>query len=69
MDQTCSEDNRIDKEEFCHMVAYVFNKSKVSQDTFATDTWRAVINSFGHGRKHMPPILLTIWRLGFRIAS
>ena len=47
------------------MVTHVFdNNSNLSQEIFAIDTWRAVIFSLGHGRKHMLTILTTIWRPG-----
>ena len=39
-----------------------FDNSSLSQESFAIDTWRAVICSLGHDRKHMLTILLTIWR-------
>ena len=52
--------------QFFHMVTHVFDNSNLSQEVFAIDTWRAVICSFGHGRKHMLTILPTIWRPGFR---
>ena len=35
------------------MVMHVFDNSNFSQEMFAIDTWRAVICSMGHGRKHM----------------
>ena len=38
---------------FFQMVTHVFDSSNVSQEIFAIDTWRAVICSLGHGRKHM----------------
>ena len=44
------------------MVTYVFDNGNLSQTTFAINTWRAVICSLGHGRKHMLTILPTIWR-------
>ena len=33
----------------------------ISHEIFAIDTWRAVICSLGHGRKHMLTILPTIY--------
>ena len=44
---------------------HAFDDSNLSQEIFAIDTWRAIIYSLGHGRKHMLAILPTIWRLGF----
>ena len=44
------------------MVTYVFDNCNLSQDIFAINTWRAIICSLGHGRKHMLTILPTIWR-------
>ena len=41
------------KRQFFLMVTHVFDDSNLSQETFAIDTWRAVIYSLGHGRKHM----------------
>ena len=41
------------KRQFFHMVTHVFDNSNLSQETFAIDTWRAVVCSLGHGRKHM----------------
>ena len=54
------------KRQFFHMVTHVFDNSNISQEIFAIDTWRAVICSLGHGRKHMLTILPTIWRPGFK---
>ena len=48
------------KRQFFHMVTYVFDNSNLSQEIFAIDTWRTVICSLGHGRKHMLTILPTI---------
>ena len=45
--------NEAIKRQFSHMVAHVFDDSKFSQEIFAMDTWRAVICSLVHGRKHM----------------
>ena len=45
------------KRQFFHMVTHVFDNSNLSQEIFAIDTWRAVICSLGHGRKHMLTIL------------
>ena len=66
MDQTLSKDNKSDYKAvfFFHMVTHVFDNSNLSQDIFAIDTWRAVICSLGHGRKHMLTILPTIWKRG-----
>ena len=47
------------KRQFFHMVRHVFDNSNLSQEIFAMDTWRSVICSLGHGRKHMLTILLT----------
>ena len=55
------------KRQFFHMVTHVFDNSKLSQEIFAINTWRAVICSLGHGRKDMLTILPTIWRPGFII--
>ena len=66
MDQTLSEDNRSDQKAVFHMLTHVFDNSDFSQEIFAIDTWRAVICSLGHGRKHMFTILTTIWRLGLK---
>ena len=41
------------KRQFFHKVKHVFDNSNLSQEIFAIDTWRAVICSLGHGRKHM----------------
>ena len=41
------------KRQFFHMVTHVFDNSNLSQEIFAINTWRAVICSLGHGRKHM----------------
>ena len=41
------------KRQFIHMVTHVFDNNNLSQEIFAVDTWRAVICSLGHGRKHM----------------
>ena len=38
--------------------------SNFSQENFAISTWRGLIYSLGHGRKHMLAILLTVWRPG-----
>ena len=54
------------KRQFFHMVTHVFDNSNLSQEIFAIDTWRAVVCSLGHGRKHMLTILPTIGRAGFR---
>ena len=64
MDQTLSEVNMSDLEAVFRMVTHVFDNSDLSQETFAIDTWGAVICSLGHGRKHMLTILPTIWRPG-----
>ena len=53
------------KRQFFHMVTHVFDISNLSQETFAIDTWGAVICFLRHGRKHMFTILPTIWRPGF----
>ena len=47
------------KSHFFHMATHVFDNSNLSQEIFAIDTWRAVICSLGHGRKHMLAILPT----------
>ena len=52
------------KRQFFHTVTHVFDNSNLSQEMFAIDTWRAVICSLGHGRKHMLTILPTVWRPG-----
>ena len=57
------------KWQFFHMVTHVFDNSNLSQEIFAIDTWRAVICSLGHGRKHMLMILPTIWKPGFKVCS
>ena len=57
------------KRQFFHMITHVFDNSNLSQEIFAIDTWRAVICSLGHGRKHMLTILPTIWRLGLSLGS
>ena len=49
------------KRQFFHMVTHVFGNNILSQEIFAIDTWRAVISSLGHGRKHMLTILPTTW--------
>ena len=54
------------KRQFFPMVTHVFDNGNLSQEIFAIDTWRAVMYSFGHGRKHMLTTLPTIWRPGFR---
>ena len=41
------------------MVTHVFDNSNLSQEIFAIDTWRAVLCSLEHGRKHMLTILPT----------
>ena len=48
------------KRQFFRMVTHVFGNSNLSQEIFAIDTWRAVLCSSGHGRKHMLTILPTI---------
>ena len=53
------------KRQFFHMVTHIFNNSDLTQETFAINTYRAVIYSLGHSRKHMLPIIPTIWRPGF----
>ena len=55
------------KRQFFHMVTHVFDNSNLSQGMFAIDTWRAVIFSLGHGRKHMLTILPTVWRPGLML--
>ena len=57
------------KRQFFHMVTHVFDNSNLSQEIFAISTWRAVICSLGHGRKHMLMILSTIWRPGFMVIN
>ena len=52
------------KRKFFHMVTHVSDKSNLSQETFAIDTWRAVIYSLGDGRRHMLATITTIWRPG-----
>ena len=47
------------------MVMHVFDNSNLSQEIFAIDTWRAVMCSLGHGRKHMLTIRPTTSRPGF----
>ena len=54
------------KRQFFPMVTHVFDNSNLSQEIFAIDTWRAVICSLGHGRKHMLTIPPTIWRPGLK---
>ena len=49
------------KKQFFLMVTHVFDDSNLSHDIFATNTWRAVIYSLGHGRKHMLAILPAVW--------
>ena len=66
MDQTFSEDNRSDKGVF-YMVTHAFDNSNLSQESFAIDTWGAVICSLGHGRKYMLMMFQTIWRPGLRL--
>ena len=51
------------------MVIHMSDNSKLSQKTFKIDTWRTVIYSLGHGRKHMLAIHPTIWRPGFKVGS
>ena len=41
------------KRQFLDMVTHVFDNSNVLQEIFAINTWRTVICSLGHGRKHM----------------
>ena len=55
------------KRQFLHMVTHVFDNSNISQEIFAIDTWRAVICSLGHGRKHMLTIVPIIWRPGLTL--
>ena len=43
-----------------------FDNSNLSEETFAINTWGAVISSLGHGRKHMLTIPPTIWRPGLK---
>ena len=57
------------KRQFFHMETHVFDNGNFSQEIFAIDTWRAVICSLGHGRKHMLTNLLTIWRPGLRVIT
>ena len=52
--------------EFFDMVTHVFDNSNLSQEIFAIDTWRAIICSLGHGRKHMITILPTLSRPGLK---
>ena len=54
------------KRQFFHMVTHVFDNSNLLQEIYAINTWRAVICSLRHGRKHMLTILPTIWRPGFK---
>ena len=54
------------KRQFFHMVTHVFDNSNLSQEIFAIDTWRAVICSLGHGRRHMLTIFPTTWRPGLK---
>ena len=63
MDQSLSEDNG----QFCHMVMHVFDNSNLSQEIFAINTWRPLICSLGHDRKHMLMILPTTWRPGLKV--
>ena len=53
------------KRQIFPMVTHVFENSNLSQQMFAIDTWRAVIYSLGHGRKHMLAILPTILRQAY----
>ena len=48
------------KRQFLHIVTNVLLIIAISHEMFAIDTWRAVIYSLGHGRKHMLAILPTI---------
>ena len=59
--------------QFLLMVTHVFDDSNFSQETFARflqdfrKTFvRLVIYSLRHRRKHMLPVLPTIWRSGFK---
>ena len=54
------------KRQFFNMVMHVFDNSNLSQKIFAIDTWRAVVCSLGHGRKHMLTIPPTKLRQGFK---
>ena len=56
------------KRQFFDMVTHVFDNSNLSLEIFAIDTWRALICSFRHGRKHILTILPAIWRPGFNIS-
>ena len=47
------------KRQFLHIVTHVIDNINLLQEIFAIDTWRAVICSLGHGRKHMLVILPT----------
>ena len=50
------------------MHTHVFDNSNLPEEISAIATWRAAIYSFGHGRKHMLAILLTIWRPGLSLS-
>ena len=39
--------------QFFHTVTYACDDSNLSLETFATDTWRTVVCSLGHGCKRM----------------
>ena len=43
----------IERQFFTCMLMHVFDSNNLSQEIVAIDTWRAVICSLGHGRKHM----------------
>ena len=66
MDQTSVRIIGAIKKQLFHMVTHVFDNSHLSQEIFAIDTWRVVICSLGHCRKHMLMILPTIWTPGFK---
>ena len=50
------------KRQFSHMATHLFDNSNLSQEIFAINTWRTVMCSLRHGRKHMLSILPTLWR-------
>ena len=50
------------KRQLFDTVTHVFDNSNLLQEIFGIDTWRGVIWSLEHGRKHILTISPTIWR-------
>ena len=53
---------------FFHILTRVFDNDKLSHETSAIDTWRAITYHLKHGFSYMVAILTTIWRPGVSLA-